>query len=518
MDDMNKGYESKNPYIPHDSEEKNMPNGANATENNGYPYNNVGASQNNGTGYVWNGGAYSYSNTENVNASRTNGNGYYGASNNPYNPAGENSVNSIDVKIKPSKHKKTGIFIAVISGILCISILSAGLFVSTKKTHSKTGENSSGSKLTLNEAPKSETTNTQGTAKGALSAEQVYETVKDASVGVLVYDSKGTRSMGEGSGVLVSGDATGAYVLTCAHVVTVDSKYEPSNLKIKIQLHNGTQYDVSVVGYDVRTDLAVLRVNKSGLKTAEMGNSENLSVGETVYAIGNPGGTEFAGSFTSGMISSLARPVSSKIGYEKVCIQHTAAINPGNSGGALVNKYGQIVGINSSKIVSTDYEGMAFAVPSKTVKSVFDSISEKGYVTGRPKLGITYIAAEKNKSYSMLVNIKGLPKGSIVVDSVDTTSSLSDKDVQKGDIITKVNGKELANSDMLPSIIEKSKVGDKLTLTIVRFDTSYNAKEFEIEATLVEDVGKKISTEKEPEKEPEKQKKENSDFWSQFGY
>lgn len=516
MDDTNKGYESKNPYIPHDSEENNMPNGANSAENNGYPYNNVGASQQNGTGYVWNGGAYSYSNIEDKASSGANEKEYYGSSY-PYNPTSGSSVNT-GVNIKPSKHKKIGIWLAFVAGFLALSILSAGLFISMKKTPSKQNESSSGSKLELNDVPKAETTSAQGTNKSALSAEQVYAAVKDASVGVLVYDGKGTRSMGEGSGVLVSGDATGAYVLTCAHVVTVDSKYEPANLKIKIQLQNETQYDVSVVGYDTRTDLAVLRVNKAGLKTAEMGNSDNLSVGETIYAIGNPGGTEFAGSFTSGMISSLARPVSSKIGYEKVCIQHTAAINPGNSGGALINKYGQVVGINSSKIVSTDYEGMAFAVPSKTVKSVFDSISAKGYVTGRPKLGIKYIAAETSKSYSMLVNIKGLPKGSIVVDSVDSTSSLSDKDVQKGDIITKVNGKELTSSDMLPSIIEKSKVGDKLTLTIVRFDTSYNAKEFDIEATLVEDVGKKISDESEDEKLPEKQKDDNSNFWSQFGY
>lgn len=513
MDDMNKSYESKNPYIPHDSEEKNTPNGANAAENNGYPYNNVGSSQYSGTGYVWNGGAYSYSNTENNSTEHT----YYGSSK-PYNPSGGNTVNNDRLKIKPSKHRKAGIWLAVIAGLICLSILSAGLFISIRKNPVKQGENTVGGRLDLNDSPKSEITSVQGSDKNALSAEQVYAAVKDASVGILVYDGKGTRGMGEGSGVLVSGDATGAYVLTCAHVVTVDSKYEPSNLKIKIQLQDESQYDVSVVGYDTRTDLAVLRVNKAGLKTAEMGNSDNLSVGETIYAIGNPGGTEFAGSFTSGMISSLARPVSSNIGYEKICIQHTAAINPGNSGGALVNKYGQVVGINSSKIVSTDYEGMAFAVPSKTVKTVFDSIAANGYVTGRPKLGITYFAAETNKSYSMLVNIKGLPKGSIVVDSVDSTSSLSNKDVQKGDIITKVNGKELTNSDMLPSLIEKSKVGDKLNLTIVRFDTSYNAKEFDVEATLVEDVGKKISDEKDNERQTERQKSENSDFWSQFGY
>ena len=155
---------------------------------------------------------------------------------------------------------------------------------------------------------------------------------------------------------------------------------------VKVQMHDETQYDADIVGSDSRTDIGVLRIRANGFTAAQFGNSDSLSVGETVYAIGNPGGVAFAGSFTNGMVSAISRPVDSQIGYEMLCIQHTAAINPGNSGGALVNAYGQVIGINSSKIASTEYEGMGFAVPSVTVKEVFDEIVRNEVVQARQQL------------------------------------------------------------------------------------------------------------------------------------
>ena len=193
-----------------------------------------------------------------------------------------------------------------------------------------------------------------------------------------------------------------------------------------------------------------------------------------------------------------------------VCLQHTAAINPGNSGGALVNSKGQLIGINSSKIASTEYEGMGFSVPSKTFIEVYNEIMEHGYVTNRPKLGITYTPASASQTYSMLVGVKELPAGSLIIQSINADSSLVGKGVTVGDLITKVNGKELETSDMLPKLIEQSKVGDKLTLTICHFDKNYQMSEFDVEITLVEDKG-------ETENIEESTTASDYYYWNPFG-
>lgn len=386
-----------------------------------------------------------------------------------------------------SKHKNKGlkIFFAAVAGCLVIAIIAAVIGVSVNGNTSK--------KLSAEELPSTAIqdtpTATSTDANGELTAKGVYEKVQESSVGVLVYANSGFNNQalaGEGSGVIIGEDSTGTYtyIVTCAHVIE-DGK------TVKIQLHDETQYDAEVVGTDSRTDIGVLRIRATGLKAAQLGNSDTLSVGETVYAIGNPGGVAFAGSFTNGMVSAISRPVDSQIGYEMLCIQHTAAINPGNSGGALVNAYGQIVGINSSKIASTEYEGMGFAVPSVTMKAVFDEIVKNGYVTNRAKLGINYFPASSNQMYSMIVGANQLPAGTIVIQSVTTDSPLVGTDVQQGDMIVKVNGEPLDSTDTLPDIIEDAKVGDELTLTICRVDTknNYSISQFEVTVKLVEDRG-----------------------------
>ena len=192
------------------------------------------------------------------------------------------------------------------------------------------------------------------------------------------------------------------------------------------------------------------------------------------------------------MVSAIDRPVSSSAtGYTMECIQHTAAINPGNSGGALVNEYGQVIGINSMKIVSDEYEGMGFAVPSSVFVKVVNEIIANGYVTNRPKLGITYIPASSQQTYAMYAAIKGLPSGTIIIYSISDDSSFKGTDAQKGDMIIAVNGEPLETTSTLSEIVEKSNVGDKLTLTLVRLDVqnNYSAKEFDVTVTLVENRG-----------------------------
>lgn len=179
------------------------------------------------------------------------------------------------------------------------------------------------------------------------------------------------------------------------------------------------------------------------------------------------------------------------------CIQHTAAINSGNSGGALLNSYGQVVGINSSKIVSTGYEGMAFAIPISDAKSIIDDIIANGYVTDRPKLGISYAAASNYQQYSMVVKLKNLPSGSLIIASISTDSSLAKTDAKVGDLIIAVDGEKMDTASVLLDKIQNGKVGDSHKLTLCRINDDYSIDTFDVTVTLVEDTGSSTSTDEE---------------------
>jgi serine protease Do len=276
--------------------------------------------------------------------------------------------------------------------------------------------------------------------------------------------------------------------------------------------------DADIVGVDSKTDIGVVRVKKTGFKAATFGDSDSLKVGTSVYAIGNPGGTEFFGSFTNGIVSSLDRPIatSSNGFYDLPCIQHTAAINPGNSGGALVNEFGQVIGINSSKIADTDYEGMGFAVPSEKALEIYKEIVANGYVTNRPMLGIQYYAVSNDSTYSALAWKNNLPYGSIVIASIATNSSLNETNIKVGDIVTAVNGKKLDDTAILLEAIENAKVGDKLTLTVVRLNNAGTvASTFDAEITLVEDKGNTVYNEPVTEQQ---QQPSAEDYFEQFPF
>lgn len=400
----------------------------------------------------------------------------YGSYNRPVTPKPE-------APKKSSKGKKTGLIIAVI--IICVCFLiSVGIIVGTLVAGGKNNNTNIGDDTQLNLMEGIIDNNDEVVNSGEkLSAKQIYKKVHESSVGILVYSSNQQRVYSEGTGIVMSasGDKTVTYIITCAHVI--DAK----NPKITVQTADGTQYDGFVVGLDAKTDIGVVRVNSTDLKPADFADSSNVEVGDTVYAIGNPGGMQFFGSFTNGMVSAIGRPVDSPVGYEVACIQHTAPINPGNSGGALVNEYGQVIGINSSKIASTDYEGMGFAVPSATVKEIVDELIKNGVVTNRPVLGVNVALSSQSQIYSIIVKVNNLPTGSVIIDTIMDGSDLKNKGVKAGDMIIKVNGKDMETQDVLLDAIEKSKVGDTITLTICRVDSEYNISTFDIDVKLVDD-------------------------------
>ncbi|MBQ7295160.1 MAG: trypsin-like peptidase domain-containing protein [Clostridia bacterium] len=308
----------------------------------------------------------------------------------------------------------------------------------------------------------------------------IAEKVRPSVVGVMTY--KSGQLYGEGSGVLWAEDAGYTYVVTCAHVI------DESGVTYGVMLLDGKTYEAEMVASDTRTDIGVLKIEATGLPLAEIGDSSALKIGEPIYAIGNPGGAEYFGSITDGIVSAIDRSVSAT--YTMTCIQHNAAINPGNSGGALVNTAGQIVGINSSKIASTEYEGMGFAVPTSIAVSVVDSLIQYKYVPNRPKLGIEYADVSAYQLYSLVVSIKGLPQGSLVIAGISSDSSLKNTEAQVGDLIIGVNGKDMDDSSVLLDLIDTGAVGDTLTLTLCRVESrTYKTTTFDVTITLVEDKG-----------------------------
>ena len=415
------------------------------------------------------------------------------------------------------KQSKTGKKVFAILIVLCIAVASIiiGAAISGNDTQIGNGGTSSQNSQKIDGAtPDVEKTpyeEKEYSGKGAMTPTQIYDAVKESNVGILVYYQN--QQAGEGSGVIVGEKGGYTYIITCAHVIA------DKGVDVQVQFHDSTELDADIVGIDSKTDIGVVRVKKTGFKAATFGDSDSLKVGTAVYAIGNPGGTEFFGSFTNGIVSSLDRPIatSSNGFYDLPCIQHTAAINPGNSGGALVNEFGQIIGINSSKIADTDYEGMGFAVPSEKVLEIYNQLIEHGYVTNRPMLGIQYYAVSNDSTYSAIAWKNNLPYGSIVIASIATNSSLNESNIKVGDIITAVNGKKLDDTAILLEAIEKAKVGDKLTLTVVRLNKSGAvATTFDAEITLVEDKGNTVYN--EPVTEQQQQQPSAEDYFEQFPF
>lgn len=402
---------------------------------------------------------------------------------------------------EPQKKKKKGrkVFCVILALALIISAVAIPVSLRRDSEGSNGGyqDSTPGQSNVVDEnAPQLEIEKTPadtGKNNGSvLSPEEVYEKIADINVAVMIYKSDSLYT--EGTGIVMGQDKTGkyTYIITCAHVIS-----DPG-IEAVIQLEDGTRYDAVISGYDARTDIGVLKIEAKGLKAAEFGDSDSLKVGSTVYAIGNPGGSALFGTFTDGRVSAIGRNITSSIGYDMVCIQHNAAISPGNSGGALVNEYGQVIGINSAKIAATEYEGISFAIPITQAKEIIDKVIAYGYVPGRAKLGISYVANDSSAIsgiYSMAVQMMDLPSGSLVIYSIDNNSALAGTEAQPGDMIVSVNGKDLDKADVLLEIIEDSSVGDVLTLELFRITSSggrYQTKELTVKAKLIEENNTKV--------------------------
>lgn len=341
------------------------------------------------------------------------------------------------------------------------------------KTHNesdysdKVNKDYSGMKLESN--PKDAKTN------GSYTAAKASDKVSDSVVGILCYSddvpdqADTTTASSQGSGIIFSQDG---YVITNAHVIG-NSK---TAYAIRVVTSDGKVYKAGVVGYDSRTDIAVLKMDDAkGLTPATFGDSSQLEVGQDIIVVGNPGGLDYQNTTTKGVISALDRKLSTS-SLTKY-IQTDAAINPGNSGGPLVNYYGQVVGITTSKIVSETYEGMGFAIPSQTVKSIVDTLVKNGYVEGRVKIGISGIAVTSDQASNY-----NIPQG-IYVQSIVSGGPCDGTSLKEGDIITEVDGETITSFADVYAILETHKPGDKIK---VKYYSS-SSGDGEVEITLQED-------------------------------
>lgn len=267
------------------------------------------------------------------------------------------------------------------------------------------------------------------------------------------------ESEGSGSGIILTADG---YIVTNNHVIE-------GATSVSVVLNDGKTYEAKVTGADASTDLAVLKIDGSGLPHATLGNSSELQVGELAVAIGNPLGNELAGTVTVGYISALNRSIT--VDDKKFnLIQTDAAINPGNSGGALVNCYGEIVGINSAKMSASGVEGIGFAIPIDEAKPIIEDLKTSGYVTGRPVIGIA--GRDVTKQDSEYYNI---PIG-IYVYEVTPYSAAEKAGIKSGDVITGFNGKKVTTIEELNAEKEKHKVGSTVSISYIRDNKQHSTK------------------------------------------
>ncbi len=430
---------------------------------------------------------------------------YYNGGNNPQldrntfypYPFQNSQSQQADFRKNVSPKKHTGLKAALLSlgsvamvaliafALVLISSNESSDIVSEKSEASVVQESSYGASSEVADAPEasasedgpqisiSETSESQ-TASLANSA---YTAVSPSIVCITSYEAGTDYTLtetGEGSGIIITSDG---YIATNSHVVD-DSK----DTGVMITLSTGEEYLGTIIGIDTKTDLAVIKIEAENLTAASFADSDMLVVGQEVYAIGNPGGSAFSNSLTLGTVSAINRVLSSN-SYVKY-IQTDAAINPGNSGGALVNEYGQVIGMNTAKISDTDYEGMGFAIPSNTIVEIVNKLIKYGYVNDRATLSIEGTTCTLYNS-----KLNNVPQGMIIT-KINSDSPLASTQAMTYDIITAIDDIEVTSTVDLIDALSTYLPGDTVTLTIFRIkdnSSTNQAYSYTVEITLIQE-------------------------------
>ena len=295
------------------------------------------------------------------------------------------------------------------------------------------------------------------------------------SVNSIFYNSSGTAKA-SGSGIIISEDG---YILTNNHIVSSTSEsnnafYEVGKAnKVTVKLYNDdTEYEAQIIGTDSQTDLAVIKIDKTGLTPAELGDSDSVQVGEFAMAIGNPLGLD--NSVTAGIVSAVNREVTDSDGNKYLAIQTDAAINAGNSGGALVNSQGQVIGVNTLKLSGEDVEGVGFAIPINSTKEIYEQLIQYNKVK-RPYIGIGGIDLDEEtaKKNNLVVGI--------YIKTIEDFSAAEKAGLRIGDVIIEADGQKITTMDELNEIKNSKSIGDTIKLKVYR-----NGNEKEVTVTLQE--------------------------------
>jgi serine protease Do len=388
---------------------------------------------------------------------------------------------------KPKKEKKSKTWLAVISSALAASVFTAaifstGMYLTNKKSTPVATQTQTASVTTTENTSSDDATltATYKNGKKVLSVPEIAAQVGPSVVGVInkttvqaqkYYDPFTGRSyyytdpstegqtveQGSGSGIIFQEDG---YIVTNQHVIDGASE-------ISVILNTGDEFTAKLVGQDTKTDLAVLKIDPGStqLTAATLGDSSAVQVGELAVAIGNPMGQEFSGSVTAGIISAVNRTMTLENRTYNL-LQTDAAINSGNSGGALINQYGEVIGINSVKLSTTGVEGMGFAIAISEAKPIIDDLMSSGYVTGRPLVGISI----KDTGYGLFIS------------SVSEGSGAEEAGLKLYDMILEVDGQKVSSSSDVNEIRDKKKPGDYLTFKILR-----DGETMEVNVRLTED-------------------------------
>lgn len=380
----------------------------------------------------------------------------------PYGTAPNHSANAKPPKAKKPKKQRRPISRGGIAIALAVTmVFSCGLGFGGGYFANKVNTSTSGS-LNITKTSNSGTTTTASSTSTANSTSEIVKKTADSVVEIST-ESVVTGSFaqqyvqqGAGSGVIISQDG---YILTNNHVINGANS-------VKVRLRDSTEYDATIVGSDSDNDIALLKVNATGLSPATFGDSNSLAVGDYVVAIGNPLG-ELGGTVTDGIISALARKVTIE-DTQMTLLQTNAQVNPGNSGGGLFNANGELVGIVNAKQSATEVEGIAFAIPINNVLDILSDLKEYGYVTGKVDLGIDFtdITSDETAFYY------GVNQTGCYVLSVDSGSNAEKAGVTRGDLVTKVNDTDVSSSSDITTALEKAEVGDTVTFTVSRRGTS----------------------------------------------
>ncbi len=431
--------------------------------------------QSTGANYQSRGAQYYYSGTPSFNSTP------YRESNAPvYNPPVQKptySPSSYEVGVKPVKQKTfgTGKLVAIFALVAVVAVLVGGVggYVAASlklaKTNTSVAPNTNGGNVVVYE-------NVDGTSSSPVldSGSTIADIAKKVAPSVVeitteVAQSGGFMSQyireGAGSGIIISQDG---YIVTNNHVIE-DAK------KITVILNNGESCNATLVGTDVITDIAVIKIEAQGLVPAVYGSSDNLSVGDFALAVGNPLG-ELGGTVTNGIISALEREVVID-SVTMTLLQTNAAINPGNSGGGLFNSSGELIGVVNAKASGEDIEGLGFAIPIDIAKPVIEDIITYGYVTGRVQAGIRIIDV---LDYSTAFQYRVSKLGPYIY-SVNAGSDAERAGLKSGDLVTQINGKLVYESADIVAIFTDCEVGETVTVTVER-----NGQQMELQMTFTE--------------------------------